>query len=203
MNHFVACGGTGAHVMLAMVRLHILGRPFGFFCGKKGANFPDLFLVDQDSGLATKNGDMTTAWGEVNKLVKEHPGRHQPQKYFGVNRKLRLSKLTPLPVDVKGDWYEAPNGTLEKRFVHDKVISLITTDYQRKEIDYSRGMMASPAMGSLLFALKEYDKVSQESQIMIRTTTHCSLVSKIILLSYVDQLLVERGHLSHLLLRTA
>ncbi|MYC24629.1 MAG: hypothetical protein F4X56_01760, partial [Gammaproteobacteria bacterium] len=73
-NRFIACGGTGAHVMLAMVRLHILGSPFGLFF-KTGNNLPDLFLVDQDSGDG-KEQDKRTPWQEVKHLIKVHPGKY-------------------------------------------------------------------------------------------------------------------------------
>lgn len=52
MNALVVCGGTGAHIALAMVRLHTLGHALGFFrqTQSKALQFPTLYLVDQDSG---------------------------------------------------------------------------------------------------------------------------------------------------------
>ncbi len=166
-NSFVACGGTGAHVMLAMVRLHILGYPFGFFTNKRdGKNFPDLFLVDQDSHQnATEEMDGTgdsTAWGEVQKLIKKHPGRYAPSEVFGFKRLPNYKIVTPLPVGPDRNWYDRPNDHLGMRFQASDLLGLITSQEQR-EITYSRGMMASPAVGSLLFRLKEHDKKDGDS----------------------------------------
>ncbi len=157
-NYFVACGGTGAHVMLAAVRLHILGYPFGFFSPKNGKNFPDFFLIDQDAGVVAVSDDKNTAIGEVEELLRIHPGRYSPITTFGVNRVPDLSRVTPLPVGSDGKFFAPPNQTLRNRFAASSdVLNLITTKHQ-KNIDYSGGMMASPAVGSLLFSLKEFDK---------------------------------------------
>ncbi len=155
-NYFVACGGTGAHVMLAMVRLHLLGYPFGFFTPKDGKNFPDLFLIDQDSGSLVTGKDKNTAMGEINRLLRIHPGRYDPQVAFGVGRKLKISRVSPLPID-DGTWFASPNNILKNRFSASDILDLITTDRQQ-DIDYSGGMMASPAVGSLLFRLKDDDR---------------------------------------------
>ncbi len=163
MSSFVACGGTGAHVMLAMVRLHILGYPFGFFSRKKDGSFPDLFLVDQDNhqsaadegGKGSDEG-ATTAWGEVQELINKHPGRYRPEAVFGFKRLPHKKGVTPLPVGPNRDWFNPPNNKLEIRFQGSGALKLITSQHQR-DIDYSRGMMASPAVGALLFSLKEYD----------------------------------------------
>ncbi len=158
LNYFVACGGTGAHVMLAAVRLHILGYPFGFFSPKNGKNFPDFFLIDQDAGVVAVSDDKNTAIGEVEELLRIHPGRYSPITTFGVNRVPDLSRVTPLPVGSDGKFFAPPNQTLRNRFATSSdVLNLITTKHQ-KDIDYSGGMMASPAVGSLLFSLKEFDK---------------------------------------------
>ena len=156
-NYFVACGGTGAHVMLAAVRLHILGYPFGFFAPKNGTNFPDFFLIDQDAGVVAVSDDKNTAIGEVEELLRIHPGRYSPITTFGVNRVPELSRVTPLPVGSDGKFFAPPNQTLRNRFATSSdVLNLITNSHQ-KDIDYSGGMMASPAVGSLLFSLKEFD----------------------------------------------
>ncbi len=152
-NYFVACGGTGAHVMLAMVRLHLLGYPFGFFKDKR---FPDLFLIDQDDGGGTRGGG-TTAWEEVKKLLEKHSGRYDPKTAFGFNGTPNTQTVMPLPVGEDGSWYEELNGNLAFRFNGVGVLPLITSEDQRR-IEYSRGMMGSPAVGSLLFSLKEYDQ---------------------------------------------
>ena len=46
-NTLVVCGGTGAHVALALVRLHTLGQPLGFFrdTDDKPLAFPTVYLV--------------------------------------------------------------------------------------------------------------------------------------------------------------
>ena len=154
-NYFVACGGTGAHVMLAMIRLHILGYPFGLFVGQGGKKFPDLFLVDQDDTNGV-NGGKSTAWEEVKKLLGEHPGRFKPGDLFISNRLPRHEVVSPLPVGSDNRWYKSPNNHLGFRFSASSILELITSQHQR-DIDYSIGMMASPAVGALLFRLKEQD----------------------------------------------
>ena len=46
-NTLVVCGGTGAHVALALVRLHTLGQPLGFFrdADDNPLAFPTIYLV--------------------------------------------------------------------------------------------------------------------------------------------------------------
>ena len=160
-NYFVACGGTGAHVMLAMIRLHILGYPFGLFVSEKGKKFPDLFLVDQDDTDGMNIGE-STAWEEVKQLLRKHPGRYMPGDLFISNRLPRHKVVTPLPVGPDGDFSEGENDHLEFRFQGSSVLELITSQHQRK-IKYSLGMMASPAVGSLLFKLKEQDIADPKS----------------------------------------
>ena len=153
-NRFIACGGTGAHVMLAMVRLHMLGYPFGFFT-KKGENFPDLFLVDQDSGDG-KEQEESTPWQEVKNLIKVHPGKYNLAESFGRSDLPICQDVSPLPVGESKDWYKPPNHRLKYKFKDSPLLPLITSRAQR-EITYDLGMMASPAVGSLLFALKKLD----------------------------------------------
>ena len=160
-NSFVACGGTGAHVMMAMVRLHVLGCPFGFFVGKK---FPDLYLVDKDYNQSAADVGERTAWGEVEELVGNHPGRYKPIDFFGFQRLPDCRIMTPLPLGPNGKWSEPPNNTLENRFPYSDILQLITSQDQRK-IKYNLGMMASPAVGSLLFSLKRYDTKGDEDYI--------------------------------------
>ncbi len=151
-SRFIACGGTGAHVMLAMVRLHILGYPFGFFF-KDGNKFPDLFLVDQDSG---DGKNKSTPWQEVKHLIKIHPGRYNLPKYLGRQDLPICKDVSPLPVGKDKNWYKPPYHQLKYRFRDSPILPLVTSEAQR-EITYDLGMMASPAVGSLLFSLKELD----------------------------------------------
>ncbi|MCY4171323.1 MAG: hypothetical protein OXF08_06945 [Bacteroidetes bacterium] len=153
-NRFIACGGTGAHVMLAMIRLHILGYPFGFFF-KTGYSLPDLFLVDQDSGDG-KDKDTHTPWQEVKHLIRLHPGKYNLGKYLGRPDSPICKNVSPLPVGKNKDWYKPPYHQLKYQFRDSIILELITSDEQR-EITFDLGMMASPAVGSLLFSLKELD----------------------------------------------
>ncbi len=153
-NRFIACGGTGAHVMLAMVRLHILGYPFGFFF-KAGNIFPDLFLVDQDSGFA-KDPEKSTAWQEVKHLIRVHPGKYDLVEYLGRPDEPICRDVSPLPVGEDKDWFKPPHHQLEFKFKNSQILELITSQEQR-EIKYDHGMMASPSAGALLFSLKELD----------------------------------------------
>ena len=155
MNRLIACGGTGAHVVLAMMRLHMLGYPLGFFRNKatgKPVEFPDLYLVDQDSGDGINE---LTAWQAVRGLIDRHPGRYNVRA-LGRESVLESKSVTPLPVGERKQWPAPPNNTLGAKFFASPILPLIASERQRG-IDYSLGMMASPAVGSLLFKLKEYD----------------------------------------------
>ena len=155
MNRLIACGGTGAHVVLAMMRLHMLGYPLGFFRNKatdKPVEFPDLYLVDQDSGDGINE---LTAWQAVRGLIDRHPGRYNVGA-LGRESVLESKSVTPLPVGERKQWPAPPHNTLGAKFSNSSILSLIASQRQRG-IDYSLGMMASPAVGSLLFKLKEYD----------------------------------------------
>ncbi len=156
-NYFVGCGGTGAHVILAMVRLHILGYPFGFFKGGSSKNFPDFFLIDKDSGNKLSTDGKTTAWEEVTNLLGQHPGRFEPKSAFGLTHIPKQFIVSPLPVGPDGNWSKI-NDTLGEKFGASPVLDLVTTKKQQDKIHYSLGMMASPAVGSLLFSLKKYDR---------------------------------------------
>ena len=143
----VACGGTGAHVALAFIRLHALGHALGFFYdGKKPVGLPAVFLVDQDAGDGI---DEPTAWQLVRRLVDRHPAAPDPAP--------DLERVTPLPIGPKRDWFNEPNHKLGRRFAGSEYLSALTGEPQR-EIDYSRGMMGSPAVGSLLLDLKQNDR---------------------------------------------
>ncbi len=155
MNSLVVCGGTGAHVALAMVRLHTLGSALGFFRRADGEPllFPTLYLVDQDSGDGSQEA---TAWQEVRQLVAAHPGRIDWQESIGRNGPPKLRVVTPLPVDSDRRWSAPPYTSLGSRFADSPDLRLLASHDQR-DIQYSRGMMGSPAVGALLFRLKQYD----------------------------------------------
>ncbi len=150
-NYFVGCGGTGAHVMLAMIRLHILGYPFGLFTKNPDNKFPDLILIDQDQ--TPSNG---TAWKKVIDLLKDHPGRLIPRELFRSNCLPTYKGITPLPDGADKNWPTGEQEQLKDRFTDDSLFDLIT-DRDQQTIKYSKGMMASPAVGSMIFKLKEQD----------------------------------------------
>lgn len=154
-NSLVLCGGTGAHVALAFARLHTLGYPLGFFRRPDGKPlvFPRLYLVDQDSG----DGDHeATAWQLVRRLVANHPGRFNWEKAIGRSDPPDLKIVTPLPVGPDRAWFEAPYDTVGYRFADSPWLELLFSRAQC-DIRFSLGMMGSPAVGSLLFRLKEFD----------------------------------------------
>lgn len=150
------CGGTGAHVALALVRLHALGSALGFFRGLGDAPlpFPALYLVDQDSGDGDR--DEPTAWQEARRLVAAHPGRHDWREATGRADPPKMKIVTPLPVGAGSTWFDPPYDTLGRRFADSPWLELLTSAAQR-EIRFSHGMMGSPAVGSLLFRLKDFD----------------------------------------------
>ena len=157
-NSLVLCGGTGAHVALALMRLHTLGYPLGFFRQPDGKPlaFPQLYLVDQDSG----DGDHeATAWQLVRRFVSNHPGRFDWKKATGRSDPPDLKIVTPLPVGPDRKWFEAPYDTVGYRFADSPWRELLVSRAQR-DIRFSLGMMGSPAVGSLLFRLKEFDTAS-------------------------------------------
>ena len=154
-NTLVVCGGTGAHVALALVRLHTLGQPLGFFRDADGSPlaFPTIYLVDQDSG----DGDPEeTAWQRTRRLADRHPGRHDWRAAIGRPDAPELKIVTPLPVGPDRGWFNSPYDRLERRFADSPYLDLLTSRAQR-DIRFSLGMMGSPAIGSLLFRLKELD----------------------------------------------
>ncbi len=155
-NTLVLCGGTGAHVGLALLRLHTLGYALGFFDQQeKPFAFPQLFLVDQDAGPGRDRQE--TAWQLARDLVARHPGAHDWSAAVGNPRGPELLEVTPLPVGPKQNWYMPPFSTLARRFERSPLLPALASGRQR-QIDYSKGMMGSPAVGSLLFRLKQYDE---------------------------------------------
>lgn len=153
------CGGTGAHTGLALLRLHTLGYALGFFDqGDKPFDFPTIYLVDQDSSDGSDRKE--TAWQLVQRLVAEHPARQGWFRATGRPEGPELVQATPLPLGPNRTWYQKPYNTLESRFESSPYLPLLTSRSQR-QIDYSRGMMGSPAVGSMLFHLKSHDERGQ------------------------------------------
>lgn len=159
-NTLVLCGGTGAHVGLALLRLHTLGYALGFFDHQgKPFDFPRIFLVDQDAGPGRERQE--TAWQLARDLVARHPGAHDWNASTGSALGPELLEVTPLPVGPQQDWYKPPYSTLASRYERSPLLPALASGRQR-QIDYSKGMMGSPAIGSLLFRLKQYDERGQE-----------------------------------------
>ena len=154
-NSLIACGGTGAHVALALMRLHTLGYALGFFrsSNDRRLDFPTLYLVDQDAGDGEQDA---TAWQMVRRLAEAHPGRHDRRETISREEGISVRVVTPLPIGGDRDWFAAPNDTLRKRFGESPYLDLLT-DREQRDIEFSRGMMGSPAVGALLFHLKKYD----------------------------------------------
>lgn len=157
-NTMVVCGGTGAHGLLAFLRLHVLGHSLGFFdlvsaSGRMSLSFPDLYLVDQDAGDGQDR--KKTAWQEVKQLLGSHPAQHAP--FLGFGRKdapVAHHHISPFPLGVGGRWSDRT--PLHRRFGNSPYRDLLLSQRQQ-QIDYSLGMMGSPAVGALLFQLKELD----------------------------------------------
>ncbi len=154
-NALVVCGGTGAHVALAVARLHVLGHALGFLRRADGQPllFPNLYLVDQDFG----DGNFEkTAWQLVRETTDAHPGRRDWRATTGRSGSPDLKVVTPLPVGSDREWARPPRDTLTGRFGSSPWLDVFLSRRQR-EIRYSHGMMGSPAVGSLLLRLKEFD----------------------------------------------
>ena len=156
MSALVACGGTGAHVALAFMRLHTLGHALGFFrqAGGGPLEFPSIFLVDQDAGDGREE---KTAWQLARQLINDHPARHDWHTATGRPEKPEFREVTPLPIGPDRSWFNAPYDRLGRRFADCAYLNVLAAAPQR-EIAYSRGMMGSPAVGSLLLELKNQDR---------------------------------------------
>ena len=154
-NTLIGCGGTGAHVALAFMRLHALGDPLGFFRHRSGnpMDLPDLYLVDQDSGDGADE-EKPTAWQTLRRVLEEHPSR--PAEGDTRRRWPVPREVTPLPVGAKEDFLEDGRTSLGARYPDSDYLNCILSPKQR-DIEFSRGMMGSPAVGSLLFKLKSFD----------------------------------------------
>ena len=83
--------------------------------------------------------------------------RHRP----AISNLVKLSGVivTPLPVGPDRAWFNPPHDRLGRRFDDSRYLDLLTSQAQR-DIRFSHGMMGSPAVGSLLFRLKEFDTKS-------------------------------------------
>ena len=160
-NIMVCCGGTGAHVALAFMRLHALGHPLGFFHhgdGDRGyarpLQLPVIYLVDQDSGDRDRG---ETAWQALRRVIEHHPSRSEWDETAGTQRKPVLDNvITPLPVGPQENWFKQGRDRLASRFEATDYLACMASPRQRR-IRFSHGMMGSPAVGSLLFRLKAYD----------------------------------------------
>ena len=155
-NTLIGCGGTGAHVALAFMRLHALGNPLGFFRrGSKPMDLPALYLVDQDSGDGA-DADRPTAWQTLRRVLEGHPSRPGGGDTDTGRRWPRPRAVTPLPVGASKNFLADGMTSLRQRYPNSNYLDCILSPDQRA-IEFSRGMMGSPAVGSLLFKLKSYD----------------------------------------------
>ena len=155
-NILVCCGGTGAHVGLAFMRLHALGHPLGFFRQQNGSRpleLPSIYLVDQDDG----DGDHgETAWQALRRVIENHPSRSEWGDTSGKQAAPRGRVLTPLPVGPNKEWIKKSHDRLVSRFEGTDYLACMTSPSQAR-IRFSHGMMGSPAVGSLLFRMKTCD----------------------------------------------
>jgi hypothetical protein len=159
-SSLILCGGTGAHAGVAFLRLHTLGYALGFFRPQRAQDerpfeLPKLYLVDQDAG----DGDdrEPTAWQLAGQLRERHPGRFDWRRTIGREEGPVMVNVTPLPVGADKGWFRPPNNVLSRRFEASPWLPVLASRRQQ-QIDYSKGMMGSPAIGSLLFKLKAYDE---------------------------------------------
>ena len=140
--NLVLCGGTGAHVGVAFLRLHTLAHFVGLL--EHLPEFPQIFLLDQDAGTGIETE--ATAWDVARTLVNAHPG---------ITHRTAV-EISPLPLGANGDWFRNPNNKVANRFEGSALRDVMLSERQ-SGIDMSQGMMASPAAGSLLFRLKVRD----------------------------------------------
>ncbi|MDE2973582.1 MAG: hypothetical protein OXU64_02500 [Gemmatimonadota bacterium] len=163
-NTLIGCGGTGAHVALAFMRLHALGDPLGFFRhGSKPMDLPALYLVDQDSGDGA-DADRPTAWQTLRRVLEGHPSRLWGDDGDIGRRWPELRAITPLPEGANQDFLNDGMTSLRQHYPNSDYLTCILSPGQR-DIEFSRGMMGSPAVGSLLFKLKSYDTRPDDPEI--------------------------------------
>lgn len=157
-NILICCGGTGAHVALAFMRLHAVGHPLGYFHhrDRQPLKLPSIYLVDQDNG---DGAERDTAWQALRRVIGSHPSRSQWGDTPGKQREPSCHEITPLPVGANHDWFNQSRDRLASRFENSDYLACMMSPEQR-QIRFSHGMMGSPAVGSLLFKLKVYDKGS-------------------------------------------
>lgn len=162
-NVLVCCGGTGAHVGLAFMRLHALGHPLGFFRQQNGDGWagealelPSIYLVDQDAG---DGNQAETAWQALRRVIQNHPSRGEWGDTAGKHRPPRSPVVTPLPVGPNKEWMKRSHDRLVSRYEGTDYLACMTS-LNQAQIRFSRGMMGSPAVGSLLFRMKTYDRDS-------------------------------------------
>ena len=155
-NTLICCGGTGAHVALAFMRLHALGHPLGFFRHLDGRplRMPAIYLVDQDHGDGGSQDE--TAWQALRRVITHHPSRAEWGDAPGKAGEPRLLVVTPLPVGPDKSWVKPGLDRLASRFAGSDYLDYMVSPAQRR-IQFSHGMMGSPAVGSLLFRLKTHD----------------------------------------------
>lgn len=141
---------------LAVVRLHALGHAMGFLrdARKRPLPLPSLYLVDQDSGDGSTH---KTAWQLVRESLGTHPGRRDWRATAGRPKAPDPKIITPLPVGRDREWFRPPRDSFDGRFGGSRWLDILLSRPQQ-EIRFSRGMMGSPAVGSLLLRLKGFDE---------------------------------------------
>lgn len=155
-NALISCGGTGAHVSAAFLRFHTLGYALGYFdLGDRPLVFPKIFLIDQDAGDSA--AQEPSAWQLTRTLLEKHPSRLDWSRATTSNLAPESFQVTPLPVGANKNWFQSPHQHLRNRFESSDLLDLLASERQ-KDIDYSKGMMGSPAIGSMLFYLKQFDR---------------------------------------------
>ena len=129
MSKLILCGGTGVHVGLAYLRLHLVSK----FLGNYENELPEIIVVDRDSGTAED-----TALKALNSLCANWPEQLIAPKI-----------LNPTP---QGQKYK--NATqINKCFQTSPLANAMFSDRQLEK-DFSLGMLCSPALGAAVFELK-------------------------------------------------
>lgn len=150
MKNLVLCGGSGAHAGLAYVRLHLLGHAVGFFQGAL-ADLPDIYLIDQDAGDTPDN---QTAWSALCRLIQDHPLSAIWNSGKGRSKPI-IKTVSPLPVGPAGMLLRST--TIDSAFPSSDLKQALFSERQRR-LNYSAGMLGSPALGASVFHLKYCDK---------------------------------------------